>query len=134
MRDYDINTVAGRVRYFRELRAQGDLSGLDMFNFAARWPAQDNQWAREADSWPGLQSHPGWQSFLNAAAIRELTRGEAGEHSRASDPGLCSHCEKPATVLVPWPRGAICVECMDTQVDLLARAVTDPDGRPVVAA
>lgn len=37
----------------------------------------------------------------------------------------CTHCERETGVLIPWARERLCLDCMDTQLDLVARAMRE---------
>jgi hypothetical protein len=39
--------------------------------------------------------------------------------------GVCAGCESDADELVPWASKRLCWDCVDKQIDLLARAVAD---------
>jgi hypothetical protein len=63
-----------------------------------------------------------WNDEQEAAA-RALVAGQCEKTVAA---GRCTLCENDAAELVPWATGErLCWECVDQQMDLLARAVED---------
>jgi hypothetical protein len=106
--------IAERLAVYREWQAQGDLPGHAMYFAAYLAPS----WSRE-DPNPNRRhtDRPeGWDDYRNAAAIRELTRGEAPGGPR------CDHCECEAGELYPVLGERLCSDCTDVQLDLLVAA------------
>lgn len=63
--------VGRRIAHYRTAEAAGGLDGLSMYAIAANWPA----WDREH---PGpVSAECGYTDYVDAAAIRTVTRGEA---------------------------------------------------------
>lgn len=65
--DEVLHTVACRAGFFEDWRDAGCLDAHDLFLMAAQEPAQARQRG---------DGHLGWRAYLNAAALREITRGE----------------------------------------------------------
>jgi hypothetical protein len=63
--------VTRRIRYYTAQWFTGQLDGIQMHEIACRWPA----WNRTHTG--PVAAECGWTDYVDAAAIRRITRGEA---------------------------------------------------------
>ena len=82
-------TVAERAEAFLSWREAGQLPGALMHDIAHGFPARLRSQGRTRGNFAALP----YGAYLNAAAIREVTRGEATEPSAGPSAGhLCAGC------------------------------------------
>jgi hypothetical protein len=122
----DINE---RKTIYRQWRETGDLTGTAMHFAAFTAPG----WSREEHQ-AGYVAESGYADHQNAAALRELTRGEGDQFLPAAR--ICTGCDREVYGdLVPWSGERLCWDCTDLQLDLLAAALLeDSPAEPKVRA
>lgn len=72
-----------------------------------------------------------WDSPEDAAWLLDRNARTDAEHDftaaceRTVAPGRCTGCEADADTLIPWSGERLCWPCTDTQLDLMAQAMTE---------
>lgn len=59
------------------------------------------------------------------AARRDAVADFTAACERTVRGGQCTGCETPAPELIPWSGERLCWDCVDTQLDLLAKAILE---------